>query len=212
MSENVSDNAFVYMNSKDQSAAIALAIAMGMTSDVALRGCAMLGGPAQVRSASREQLVQAFGEDAATKLVHWRSFLGHVADVKAGTHFTSSRSVAAYFMAEAEALTHERLWMLCLNHKQILLSTVVLSNGSESGAPIDVRQIARAAVRSGAKGVVLVHNHPSGDPTPSREDIEATRVVSAALKTVGIALIDHVIATHREIVSMLEMDLMGTGE
>lgn len=211
MSGNVEENCRIYMSSKDQSAAYSLAFAMGMSSDVALRGCAMLGGPMQVRGASREQLAQAFGEDVAARIMHWRAFLGHVADMRSGTHFTSSKSVAEYITAQAEALTHERVWMLCLNHCQVLLSTVILSNGNASIAPVDVRELTRAAVRSGAEGVVLVHNHPSGDPTPSRQDVELTRAIAAALKTVDIALIDHVIATHQEVASMLDMGLIDAG-
>jgi DNA repair protein RadC len=67
----------------------------------------------------------------------------------------------------------------------------------------------RAALREGASAFVLVHNHPSGDPTPSREDISFTAAVADAARVVATPLVDHVIVTRSEFASMLELNLLG---
>lgn len=204
----VAENAVNYLPSSDKTAVVALALAFGMTTEQAEQGCAALGGPMLVREAARPMLVQAFGEDAASRIMHWRVFLQAVSGVPRGTVFRSSRDVGAYLSAQAELLTTERVWMLCLNARQRLISTVLISEGNECAAPIDIRVVARAALGAGAIAVVLVHNHPSGDLNPSREDIEATSAVAKAMGTIGVKLVDHIIAGATQTFSMLDAGMM----
>lgn len=204
----VAENVTNYLCSHDATAVNALAAAVGIDRDAAARGCEMLGGPAMVREATAEQLEKAFGIEAAERIASWRAFVGAVCSVPVGSHFHSSGDAVAYLRAQAELLTRERVWILCLNHKQRVLSTFVLSDGTETGAEFDIRTFTRAALASGAAGVVIVHNHPSGDTTPSREDIQVTKRAKAALTAVGITLLDHVIVSPTESSSMLDMGLI----
>lgn len=103
----------------------------------------------------------------------------------------------------------EHFWMLALNTKNQLLRAVEVSVGSLNASIVHPRELYREAVRLAAASVVVVHNHPSGDPTPSGADIQLTRRLSRAGDVIGIELLDHVVigdgGAHA---SMREMGLM----
>lgn len=88
---------------------------------------------------------------------------------------------------------HEECWAIYTNKTNLLLGKDRLSSGGEDSTVIDNRMIIRRAIERKASGVILVHNHPSGHSFPSTEDINQTRTLQSALKTCGLALIDHVI-------------------
>ena len=75
----------------------------------------------------------------------------------------------------------------------MLIADEVQSSGTIDHTPVYPREIVKRALELGASAIILVHNHPSGDPTPSRADIEMTRDVAAAAKALSIAVHDHVI-------------------
>ncbi len=87
----------------------------------------------------------------------------------------------------------EQVRVVFLDSRNRLIADDVLWTGSPTHAPAYPREIARRAVLLDATAAILAHNHPSGDPTPSREDIAMTREVNAALTALGIALHDHVV-------------------
>ena len=87
----------------------------------------------------------------------------------------------------------EHFWAIYLNAKNHYLLASLVSVGTQSGTLVHPREILGPALRLGAASVVLVHNHPSGDPTPSPEDIRLTRQVAEAARIVDIRLHDHVI-------------------
>lgn len=200
-----------YLNAHDLAGAALLARAIHAPADVVERGCAALGGPHRVRSASEDQLVQAFGEQAAEGILAWRRFNEHTSEIPRGLQFRSSRDVAGYLMARAEGLSHERVWLLSLDAKQRLLSTSVIADGSSSSANVDIRATVRMAVHTDAVGVVLAHNHPSGDVTPSPDDIKLTTQLREAFSAVGVSLVDHVIVSATKSYSMLDNGLAGLG-
>jgi DNA repair protein RadC len=101
--------------------------------------------------------------------------------------------VAAYFAPIAAGLQVEKFWVLCLNRKNRLLKRVEVTSGTASSSLVHPREVFREAIREGALAVICVHNHPSGDPAPSSPDINVTRQLRDAAKTVGIDLLDHVI-------------------
>jgi len=105
----------------------------------------------------------------------------------------SADSVAAYFVPIAAGLEIEKLWVLCLNRKHRLLKCVEVTSGTASNSLVHPREVFREAIREGALSIICVHNHPSGDPAPSAEDIRVTRQLREAAKVVGIDLLDHVI-------------------
>lgn len=90
-------------------------------------------------------------------------------------------------------LDHEECWALYLNKANKLLSKERLTVGGMDSTVMDNRIILRKALDNQATGLILVHNHPSGNAMPSSADIEQTRALNKALKTCGISLVDHVV-------------------
>jgi len=101
--------------------------------------------------------------------------------------------VASYFQATIAGLEVEKFWVLCLNRKNRLLKRVEITSGTATAALAHPREVFRAAIREAASAVVCVHNHPSGDPAPSAADLQVTRLLREAARTVDIMLLDHVI-------------------
>ncbi len=89
--------------------------------------------------------------------------------------------------------TVEQFRLLFLDRKNKLISDEVQQTGTVDHAPVYPREVVRRALDVGATAVILVHNHPSGDPTPSRDDIALTRDLKIALGAIGVAIHDHII-------------------
>lgn len=104
----------------------------------------------------------------------------------------------------------EEVWVLYMDNQNRLLDMVMHSRGTGTHAPIDARIITRAALVKKAYAVALTHNHPSGDPRPSRADVEVTVALRDALKMFNIRLLDHLVvgSAARGFVSMVEKGLI----
>jgi DNA repair protein RadC len=89
--------------------------------------------------------------------------------------------------------TDERMYALCLNAQRALLCAVAVGSGSVSELTVYPRTIVELAILRHAHGIILAHNHPSGDPLPSQPDIETTEAIRAALQSVHVGLLDHII-------------------
>jgi DNA repair protein RadC len=87
----------------------------------------------------------------------------------------------------------EAFRVLFLDRKNILIADEVQNRGTIDHTPVYPREIVKRALELGASAIILVHNHPSGDPTPSRADIEMTREIAGAAKALGIAVHDHLV-------------------
>ena len=109
------------------------------------------------------------------------------------TKLTSAAAVVAWARPRIGALAHEELWMLALDGRGHLRAARCVARGGLHGAAVRAADPIRAALRADASAFVLVHNHPSGDPTPSREDIALTAQVAAAAQVTGVPLLDHVV-------------------
>lgn len=96
----------------------------------------------------------------------------------------------------------ETLRLLFLDRKNHLLADETMHRGTVDHTPLYPREVARRALELSASALVMAHNHPSGDPTPSTADIQTTRQVEAALQTLGITLHDHVIVAARGLASL----------
>lgn len=107
--------------------------------------------------------------------------------------FSKAEAVHEYMAPHSVGLEVEKFWVLCLNRKNRLIRRVEVSSGTVSGSLVHPREVFREAIRLGASGVICLHNHPSGDPSPSQSDIAVTRQLRDAAKAVEIDLIDHVI-------------------
>ncbi len=101
--------------------------------------------------------------------------------------------VAAFLVPRLAGARSEVVGIVCLDHRNRLLRCRDLVRGTRTSAPVDPAELFRAALLDGAAGVVVFHTHPSGDPTPSRDDLELTRRLAAAGEVVGIALLDHLV-------------------
>ena len=113
-----------------------------------------------------------------------------------------SRQVADILMEEMMYEKRELFMTLNLNSKLQVESKSVISIGNLDSAPVHPREVFGPAVRRGAAAVVVAHNHPSGDPTPSPQDIEVTERLINASKILGIRLLDHVIIGNGCFISM----------
>lgn len=124
-----------------------------------------------------------------------RDVMLHVLRVEAAKApiLDNSDSLIDYLFADLAHLPVERLRVLFLNAKNRLLRDEVMSEGSVKETPIYPREIIRRALELGATALILAHNHPSGDPTPSRGDIEGTRRLAAVASALDIIVHDHVV-------------------
>lgn len=114
-------------------------------------------------------------------------------EVRAREAITSPEALQAYLQVAMQHETTEQLRLLFLDRKNVLIRDEVQARGTIDHLPLYPREVVKRALELGAAALVMVHNHPSGDPTPSQADIETTRKVAAALAQVGVALHDHVI-------------------
>ena len=99
-------------------------------------------------------------------------------------------------------LPHEEFWVLYLNSANRVIHKCRLSSGGITHTIVDIRLLFKNALEQGAVSLILVHNHPSGSTTPSKEDIELTERVRNAGDTLDIKLLDHVIVTEKEYYSI----------
>lgn len=96
----------------------------------------------------------------------------------------------------------EELWAITLNHGHRVIHTDKISSGTPSETPMYTRLVVECALRHGASGVLLCHNHPTGNAKPSPEDLEATGKVVRALEPLGITLYDHIIIAGKSAFSL----------
>lgn len=118
--------------------------------------------------------------------------------------FSSPEAVADYFMAKYKYAQQEHLCAVYLNAKNRLLGFQEITVGGPSNTIVDVQAIFRWAVRYGAQGMIVVHNHPSGFPEPSPEDDGFTRDISRAGEIMGVELLDSIVIGDGEYYSYCE--------
>ena len=119
-----------------------------------------------------------------------------------------SRAVHGWARRRFHALQHEELWVLALDGQNRIRAARRVASGGLHGLLVSVRDPLRFALREGASAIIAVHNHPSGDPAPSAEDVRFTEMLSAAADVVGTPLLDHVIVAGDRHRSMLEDGLL----
>jgi DNA repair protein RadC len=116
----------------------------------------------------------------------------------------SAKDVARLMMPEMQALDREHFKILLLNTKNYVIQVQTVSVGSLNASVVHPRECFRPAISAQAAAVVLVHNHPSGDPEPSAEDVNLTRRLISAGDLLGIKVLDHVIIGCNRYVSIME--------
>jgi DNA repair protein RadC len=106
---------------------------------------------------------------------------------------TSPRDAANYLMPEFSARPVEQFGLLMLDTRHRVIRTAVLTIGSLDGTAVQPREVFRQALLASSSAIVMFHNHPSGDPQPSGEDVDLTRRMVAVGQLMGIQVIDHVV-------------------
>ena len=122
--------------------------------------------------------------------------------------FSDSHTVAAYYMEDYRHEQQEKVLLLMLDTKGRLLAEKVMTIGTVNASLVSPREIFLTALRSGAVSIILLHNHPSGDPTPSREDIDLSARIGELGRMLGIELLDHIIIGDRQAVSLRDEHLL----
>jgi DNA repair protein RadC len=131
------------------------------------------------------------------------------ASLQASPRLPDRDAVEAWARPRLATLDHEELWVLALDGRHGLRAARRVASGGIHGMHVGARDVMRVALREAASAFVLVHNHPSGDPTPSDEDVAFTRTVAEAAVIVGTPLLDHVVIARRRATSMLELGLVA---
>ena len=132
------------------------------------------------------------------------------ASLEATSAMPNKDAVVAWARPRLAALDHEELWALVLDGHQGLRAARLVARGGLHGLHVGARDPLRLALRDGGSAFVLVHNHPSGDPAASEEDVRFTEQVARAADVVGLPLLDHVIVARGGYASMLDVGLIPT--
>ncbi|HPU01437.1 MAG: DNA repair protein RadC [Firmicutes bacterium] len=125
-----------------------------------------------------------------------------------GESITSPRQAAALFMEQLRYEKREHFMILLLNTKNHVISKEEISIGSLNASIVHPREIFKIPLRKSAASIILVHNHPSGDPSPSQEDLEVTRRLVEAGNILGIAVRDHIVIGDGRYFSFKEKGLL----
>ena len=125
-----------------------------------------------------------------------------------GKRISSSADVVELVSQELNAADREIFLSVLLNTKNVPIGVEEVSIGSLDHSIIHPRELFKSAVLASASSLILVHNHPSGDPDPSREDREITKRLVEAGEIIGIKVLDHVIIAGEEHLSMLDKGLL----
>jgi DNA repair protein RadC len=120
------------------------------------------------------------------------------------TRMTTSRAFVEYFAPFMKNLRKEVVKVALLDNKLHLIKDFVISEGSVNSSIVHPREVMIPAIKESATKIVLIHNHPSGDPAPSQADIEITHRVSKAGEIIGIKLLDHIIIGGTEFYSFAD--------
>ncbi len=122
--------------------------------------------------------------------------------------FDSAKNVVGYLMEDMRHLEQEQLRLLLLDTKCMLIHEKIMSIGTVNATIMPPREICREALLRDSTGFILVHNHPTGDPSPSRDDVISTQKIMNAANLIGISLIDHIIIGDNTYISMKDSGLI----
>jgi len=176
---------------------LALAIPRRDTKPLARRLIAEFGGFGALVTADPETLARkgalSEGAVAAIKIAEAAALRLLQAKVKEQPVLSNWQALIDYLHADMAHRAVERVRVLHLNSRNMLIRDDCISEGSVDQAAVYVREVIRRSLDLGSVSLIIVHNHPSGDPQPSRQDIALTRELIEAGKPLGIAIHDHVI-------------------
>ena len=173
------------------------------------------GSFSQVLEAPVAELCKVPGVSENTALfLHLNREMGRfylVDRISKNTILDTLEACASYMVPHFYGRSVETVFLLCLDAKCKVLCCKEMGEGSVNSAGISGRKILETALNANATSVVLAHNHPSGLALPSEEDVQTTRRIAAALQTVEIHLVDHIIVADDDYVSMAQSGLRYPG-
>jgi len=131
-----------------------------------------------------------------------------LAEIPDADHIKCSKDVADIFQPLLSDLPHEEFWVLFLNRSNKIIDRMKLSQGGISGTVTDVRIVMKKAVESLASGIIVCHNHPSGNLNPSESDSRITQKIKDAGNLMDIQLLDHLIISGKDYYSFADNGLI----
>jgi len=179
--------------------------------EVSARLLRELGGLAGLMSAELPQLVAQHGVGRARAMQLKAALeLGRRVYTLAGhprPQITEPADAATLLMADLAYAKQEQLCVLCLNNKHQVVHQELVYQGTVSRSQVRAAEVFRPAVVRTCPAIIVAHNHPSGDPTPSPEDVEATEQLRLAGELLDIELVDHIVIGEHRFVSLKEQRL-----
>jgi len=145
---------------------------------------------------------------AAIKIVHAAAIRMAQVQARERPVLANWQALLDYLRADMAHHKTERIRVLHLDTRNKLIRDEVVSEGSIDQATLHIREVIKRAIDLGSAAIILVHNHPTGDPSPSRADIDLTRSVIEAGKRLGIAVHDHIVIGTQGHASLRSMGLM----
>ena len=131
-----------------------------------------------------------------------------ISEVIKRKQITGSKDVFSIFSAKLGDLPYEEFWLMILNRANKIIDTKNISKGGVSGTVTDIKIILKIAIEKTASGIIVCHNHPSGNIKPSQSDIELTKKLKEACKLVDIPLLDHIIVSYSEYYSFADEGIL----
>lgn len=166
----------------------------------------------RVFAAQPEELqeVDGFGDSAAAFWVALNELKARIdeAPVQSRVVFSNPQVVADLAKARLGDKLSEEFWVAFVDNRNRLMSWEMVSKGTVDQAPVYPREVLRLALERNASGIVMVHNHPGGDPRPSTHDLEMTRRISRAADDLGVRMLDHLIIAENDFFSFQSQGLL----
>lgn len=156
------------------------------------------------------QQIKGIGKVKAVQIKCIAEFSRRIAKTTARRRLcmNNPRTIADYYMEDLRFVNQEVTLLIMVDTKNQFLSDKVISKGTVNASLISPREIFLESLNNQAVYIILIHNHPSGDPTPSREDILATKRIKEAGMLIGIMLLDHIIIGDKRYISMKEQGIL----
>ncbi len=139
---------------------------------------------------------KGLGKAKAAQLAAVLEIAKRISKPKKSEALRNSEEAATYLMPLLRHETQEKFLVLCLNSKNQLLCMETVFVGTLNSTIVHPREVFQVAIRHAAAGILVAHNHPSGDPSPSQEDLKVTQNLIESGKVVGIPLLDHIVIGH----------------
>ena len=176
---------------------LGLAIPRRDTKPLAKRLIAEFGSFPAVLAASPAELARvdglSAGGAAAVKFIEAAALRSLQAKALDRPVLAGWQALTDYLHAAMAHRVTEEFRVIFLNNRNIMIRDEAMGSGTVNAAPVYPREIVKRALELGASGLILVHNHPSGDPAPSRDDIAMTKAIIEAGRHLGLAVHDHVV-------------------